>query len=105
MVLTRIHNGYDFVPADEKYFLPGVQRISVSKARGEGLMPIEILGILPFMPSGVGARNEVIDDREDGWRFTMNLQGMKDHCNTLKLAAQDPAAFLLFLRFEKRWKA
>ncbi|KAA8646584.1 hypothetical protein EYZ11_006281 [Aspergillus tanneri] len=93
-VMARSQDRYNVAPLDEQLFQPGARRIFLNM-QGGGLT-----GILPpenredvTDPDFTGLNDVVVDERDEGWRFELDLQGFEEHFRSFPHASRDPEAF------------
>jgi len=95
--LARVAAGYKMAAFDEKFWEPGVQRISLNiKHRNLGFVGVldeDLQRHVTQEASRVGAHDVSLSVEEEGWELEHDLQGIKDHFATFAFASIEPAAY------------
>ena len=94
-VMKRSQDGYNNAPLDEKFFLPGAQRVHLNMGKGgiTGLLPPELAGDFDE-PVYTGPNDVEVFENEEGWSFDWTLEGFKEHFGSFPHSKEDPAAFV-----------
>ncbi|GAM37895.1 hypothetical protein TCE0_033r08200 [Talaromyces pinophilus] len=93
-VMERSSNYYNVVPLDEKFFKPGAKRIHLNMDQGglTALLPPEYEQ-KASEPDYTGPKDVVTFEKEDGWNFKTDLDGLKEHFKTFPFSAIDPSSY------------
>ncbi len=91
-IMARTQGSYNVAPLDEALFLPGAQRIRMNMENGgiTAPLPPEIQVIEPLH---TGANDIEVTEREEGWSFVTDLDGVREHILSFPFAREDPEAF------------
>ena len=94
-VMKRSQDGYNNAPLDEKFFLPGAQRVHLNMGKGgiTGLLPPELAGDFDE-PVYTGPNDVEVFENEEGWSFDWTLEDFKEHFGSFPHSKEDPAAFV-----------
>lgn len=105
-IMARTQDKYNVAPLDPQHFEAGAKRVHLNMAKG---------GITGMLPPEAAHRNveanytgpddvESYED-EDGWSFTADLGGVKEHIASFPFLATDAEAFAeLFQELENYFK-
>ncbi|KAK4981194.1 hypothetical protein LTR66_010170 [Elasticomyces elasticus] len=90
--MSRTQGSYNVAPLDEALFLSGAQRIHLNLEK-EGMtspLPPEIQVAEPLH---TGANDVEMFEKEEGWSFVTDLDGVQEHLATFPFVKEDPVAF------------
>ena len=83
--MNRTQGSYNVSPLDETLFLPGARRINLNMPKGGIVSPLP-----PEMrmdePLHTGPNDIEVFEREDGWNFVTDLNGVREHIATFPFA-------------------
>ena len=91
-VMARTQGPYNVAPLDEALFLPGAQRIHLNMEKGGLTAPLPP-EIAVTEPLHTGANDIEVTEREEGWGFVTDLEGVREHVLSFPFAREDPAVF------------
>lgn len=92
--MERSMDDYNVAPLDERWFLPGAQRVHLNMDRGglTGILPPEVHDEATE-PVHLGTHDVVTRANDAGWRFEMDMALLKEHFGSFPHASEDPEAF------------
>lgn len=90
--MARTGGMYNVAPLDEALFLPGAQRIHLNMENG-GLPALLPSNIQVTEPLHIGVNDVEVFEKEEGWAFVMDLDGLREHVESFPFAKADPVAF------------
>lgn len=91
-VMARTGGKYNVAPLDETLFLPGGQRIHLNMEKGGITAPLP-LEIQVDEPMHTGANDVELFEREEGWSFVTNLDGVREHIASFPFSTEDPVVY------------
>ncbi|KAI0192438.1 hypothetical protein F4808DRAFT_453492 [Astrocystis sublimbata] len=93
-ILARTADHYNVAPLDPDLFTPGATRFHLNMDQGgiPALIPPEEQH-MNAEPDYVGPNDVEIYEDEEGWSFTADLEGVKEHINSFPFVSEDPSAF------------
>ncbi|KAL1983763.1 hypothetical protein VTN96DRAFT_9935 [Rasamsonia emersonii] len=91
-VMARTQGPYNVAPLDEALFLPGAQRIHLNMEKGGITAPLPP-DIQVTEPLHTGANDVEVFEREEGWSFVTDLEGVREHVASFPFVREDTAAF------------
>ena len=91
-VMARTQGSYKVAPLDETLFLPGAQRIRLNMEKGGIIAPFP-RKIPVTEPLHMGANDIEVTEREEGWNFVMDLDGVREHLLSFPFAREEPGIF------------
>ena len=96
-VMARTGGTYNVAPLDEALWLPGAQRVRLNMEGGglTGVLPSEVQVVEPLY---AGLDDVELVEREKGWEFVTDLEGLREHVESFPFAKEDPGVF------EELWK-
>ncbi|KAG6116501.1 hypothetical protein E4U13_001832 [Claviceps humidiphila] len=78
--MDRTEGTYNVAPLDEKLFMPGAQRVDLNMPEGGMLSPLPPeMEVTERDESHVRPNDVLIQEEEDGWRFSMDIGQIKAH--------------------------
>ena len=84
--MARTQGPYNVAPIDETLFLPGAQRINLNMPDGGMVSPLP-----PEMradePLHIGPNDVEVFEREEGWNFVTDLNGVREHIASFPFAS------------------
>lgn len=94
-VMARTQDTYNVAPLDSGLFEPGAQRVHLNMSKGgiPGMLPPE-QAYRDTEPSYTGPQDVEIHQDEEGWSFTTDLAGVKEHFGSFPFVSQFPDAFV-----------
>ena len=91
-VMARTQGPYNVAPLDETLFLQGAQRIRLNMENGGIIAPLPP-EVPVTEPLHTGAHDIEVTEREEGWSFVMDLDGVREHLLSFPFAREEPAIF------------
>ena len=90
--MARTQGAYNVAPLDEALFLPGAQRIHLNMGEGgiQGPLPPEIEVTEPLH---TGVQDVEVFEKEEGWSFVTDLDGVREHVESFPFVKEDPEVF------------
>ncbi|KAK4995160.1 hypothetical protein LTR66_004968 [Elasticomyces elasticus] len=91
--MPRTQGSYNVASLDVALFLSGAQRIHLDMEK-EGMtspLPPEIQVAEPLH---TGANDVEVFEKEEGWSFGTDLDGVREHLSSFPFVKEDPVAFV-----------
>jgi len=92
-IMAGIATGFQTVPADEKFFLRGVQRLTIHGGiAAVPYAPPEVIARFPKDVVRVGRHDQFIQADDPGWECGLSMERLKDNLGSFAFMKADPSA-------------